>query len=47
MNDIESVNSALRKLRRGKGFFPSKSVILKVLYLRVENDTIRRYKKGI
>jgi len=34
-NPIESVNSALRKVTRGKGSFPSYESVMKVLYLRV------------
>lgn len=34
-NPIESVNSALRKVTRGKGSFPSYESVIKVLYLRV------------
>ena len=35
-NAIESVNSALRKVTRGKGSFPSKESVYKVLYLRIK-----------
>lgn len=35
-NAIESVNSALRKVTRGKGSFPSESSVYKVLYLRIK-----------
>lgn len=34
-NAIESVNSALRKVTRGKGAFPSESSLFKVLFLRI------------
>ncbi len=34
-NTVEVVNSALRKVTRGKGAFPSKSSVYKVLYLRI------------
>ena len=34
-NAIESVNSALRKVTRGKGSFPSEEAVYKVLYLRI------------
>ena len=34
-NAIESVNSALRKVTRGKGAFPSESSVFKVLFLRI------------
>lgn len=35
-NAIESVNSALRKVTRGKGAFPSENSVYKVLYLRIK-----------
>ena len=35
-NAIESVNSALRKVTRGKGAFPSEASVFKVLYLRIK-----------
>lgn len=35
-NAVESVNSALRKVTRGKGSFPSESSVYKVLYLRLK-----------
>ena len=35
-NAIESVNSALRKVTRGKGAFPSETSVYKVLYLRIK-----------
>ena len=34
-NAIESVNSALRKVTRGKGSFPSENSVYKVMYLRI------------
>ena len=34
-NAVESVNSALRKVTRGKGSFPSRESVFKVLYLRI------------
>ena len=34
-NAIEAVNSALRKVTRGKGAFPNESSVYKVLYLRI------------
>ena len=36
-NPIESLNSALRKVTRGKGSFINEHALMKVLYLRVEN----------
>ena len=38
-NAVESVNSALRKVTRGKGAFPSESSVLKVLFLRIQELT--------
>jgi len=35
-NAVESVNSALRKVTRGKGAFPSDASVFKVLYLRLK-----------
>lgn len=35
-NAVESVNSALRKMTRGKGAFPSENSVYKVLYLRLK-----------
>lgn len=34
-NAVESVNSALRKVTRGKGAFPNESSVFKVLFLRI------------
>lgn len=34
-NAIESVNSALRKVTKGKGAFPNEEAVYKVLYLRI------------
>ena len=34
-NAVEAVNSALRKVTRGKGAFPNESSVYKVLYLRI------------
>lgn len=36
-NPIESLNSSLRKVTRGKGLFISKEALLKVLYLRIKD----------
>ena len=36
-NPIESLNSALRKVTRGKGAFINEMALMKVLYLRIEN----------
>lgn len=35
-NAVESVNSALRKVTKGKGSFPSEESVYKILYLRVK-----------
>ena len=45
-NAVESVNSALRKVTRGKGSFPSESSVFKVLYLRIKELT-EKWKKPI
>ena len=37
----ESVNSALRKVTRGKGAFPSESAVYKVLYLRIKELSLK------
>lgn len=44
-NPIESLNSALRKVTNGKGSFPTKESVLKVLYLRVR-DLEKKWRKG-
>ena len=49
-NAVESVNSALRKVTRGKGAFPSENSVYKVLYLRIRelkekwNKPIQKWK---
>ena len=45
-NAVESVNSALRKVTRGKGSFPSESSVFKVLYLRIRELT-EKWKRPI
>lgn len=45
-NAVESVNSALRKVTRGKGSFPSESSIFKVLYLTIK-ELSEKWKKPI
>ena len=45
-NAVESVNSALRKVTRGKGAFPSEESVFKVLYLRI-NELTEKWKKPI
>lgn len=44
-NPIESLNSCLRKVTRGKGSFISKEALLKVLYLRIK-DLQNSWSKG-
>lgn len=44
-NPIESLNSCLRKVTRGKGSFISKEALLKVLYLRIK-DLETTWSKG-
>lgn len=45
-NPIESLNSALRKVTKGKGSFPNEQALLKILYLRVR-DLQKKWSKGI
>ena len=45
-NAIESVNSALRKVTRGKGSFPNEESVYKILFLRIR-DLKERWKKPI
>ena len=45
-NAVESVNSALRKVTRGKGSFPSQASVFKVLFLRIKELT-EKWKKPI
>lgn len=45
-NAIESVNSALRKVTRGKGAFPNENSVYKILYLRIK-DLSEKWKKPI
>ena len=45
-NAIEAVNSALRKVTRGKGAFPNESSVYKVLYLRIK-ELEEKWKKPI
>lgn len=45
-NAVESVNSALRKVTRGKGAFPNESSVYKVLYLRIK-ELSEKWKKPI
>lgn len=44
-NPIESLNSCLRKVTRGKGSFISIEALLKVLYLRIK-DLEKSWSKG-
>ena len=43
-NAVEAVNSALRKVTRGKGSFPSEESVYKVLFLRI-NDLKEKWAK--
>ena len=49
-NAVESVNSALRKVTKGKGSFPSEESVYKILFLRIKelkekwNKPIRNWK---
>ncbi len=45
-NAVESVNSALRKVTRGKGAFPNESSVYKVMYLRI-NELKEKWKKPV
>lgn len=45
-NAVESVNSALRKVTRGKGSFPSEEAVFKVLYLRIQ-ELVAKWNKPI
>ena len=45
-NAIESVNSVLRKVTRGKGAFPSENSVYKILYLRIR-ELSEKWKKPI
>ena len=45
-NAVESVNSALRKVTRGKGSFPSEASVYKILYLRIK-ELKEKWKKPI
>lgn len=45
-NAIEAVNSALRKVTRGKGSFPNEQAVYKILYLRIK-ELSEKWKKPI
>lgn len=45
-NAVESVNSALRKVTRGKGAFPNENSVYKVLFLRIK-DLKEKWNKPI
>ena len=45
-NSIESLNSGLRKVTKGKGSFINENALMKVLYLRIQ-DLQRSWSKGI
>lgn len=45
-NAIESVNSCLRKVTRGKGSFPNEESVMKILYLRIK-ELEKKWEKPI
>ena len=45
-NAIESLNSALRKVTKGKGSFINQEALIKVLFLRVQ-DLQKKWAKGV
>ena len=45
-NAVESVNSALRKVTRGKGSFPNENAVYKILYLRIK-ELKEKWKRPI
>lgn len=45
-NSIESLNSGLRKVTKGKGSFINENALMKVLYLRIQ-DLQKNWTKGI
>ena len=45
-NAIESLNSGLRKVTKGKGAFINENALMKVLYLRIK-DLQKNWSKGI
>lgn len=45
-NAVESVNSALRKVTRGKGSFPSEEAVFKILFLRAK-ELVAKWNKPI
>ena len=45
-NAIESLNSALRKVTKGKGSFINQNALMKVLYLRIK-DLQKKWSTGI
>ena len=45
-NAIESLNSALRKVTKGKGSFINENALMKVLYLRIK-DLQKKWSKGM
>ena len=45
-NAVESLNSALRKVTKGKGSFINQNALMKVLYLRVK-DLQKKWATGI
>ena len=45
-NSIESLNSGLRRVTKGKGAFINENALMKVLYLRIQ-DLQKNWSKGI
>lgn len=45
-NAIESLNSGLRKVTKGKGSFINENALLKVIYLRIK-DLQKNWSKGV
>lgn len=45
-NAIESVNSALRKVTKGKGAFPTENSVYKVMFLRIQ-ELYEKWNKPI
>ncbi|SRR5574344_41904 len=44
-NAVESVNSCLRKVTKGKGSFPNETAVMKIMYLRIK-DLESKWSKG-
>ena len=44
-NAVESVNSCLRKVTKGKGSFPNETAVIKIMFLRIK-DLEEKWSKG-